>query len=162
MKIRRAVKRDIPGINELLRQVLTVHHNGRPDLFKGDAKKYTDEELSDLLDDGSRPVFVAADSGERVLGYAFCVFKQHVNDNILTDIKTLYIDDLCVEETCRGQHIGQRLYEYVLAFAREQGCYNVTLNVWECNPNAKRFYEKCGLVPQKTEMEMLLQAEQPR
>lgn len=162
MKIRRAVKRDIPGINELLRQVQTVHHNGRPDLFKGDAKKYTDEELSDLLDDDSKPVFVAADDGERVLGYAFCVFKQHVNDNILTDIKTLYIDDLCVEETCRGQRIGQSLYEHVLAFAREQGCYNVTLNVWECNPGAKRFYEKCGLAPRKTEMEKLLQTEQPR
>lgn len=89
-------------------------------------------------------------------GYVFCVLQEHSNDNILTDIKTLYIDDLCVEETCREQNIGQRLYEYVLNFAKEEGCYNVTLNVWICNPGAQRFYEKCGLVPQKIGMEKIL------
>lgn len=148
--------RDMSEINRLLRQVLTVHHNGRPDLFKGDVKKYTDGELADLIGDDRRPIFVADDGGH-VLGYAFCVFQQNVNNNILTDIKTLYIDDLCVDETCRGQHIGSSLYGYVLAYAKEQGCYNVTLNVWECNTGAKRFYEKCGLVPQKTGMEKILQ-----
>lgn len=156
MIIRRAQMRDMSEINQLLRQVLTVHHNGRPDLFKSDAKKYTDEELTALIGDDRKPVFVAEDGG-RVLGYAFCVFQQKENDNILTDVKSLYIDDLCVEETCRGQHIGSSLYEYVLTYAREQGCYNVTLNVWECNAAAKRFYEKCGLVPQKTGMEKILQ-----
>lgn len=156
MTIRRAGKQDMEGIDRLLSQVLTVHHNGRPDLFKADVRKYTDEELYKILQDDGRPVFVAVDETLGVLGYAFCIFKQYPDDNILTDIKTLYIDDLCVEEACRGQHVGRQLYEYVLAFAREQGCYNVTLNVWECNPGAKKFYEKCGLVPQKTGMEKIL------
>ena len=84
------------------------------------------------------------------------MFKPSVTENLLPDIKTLYIDDLCVDEACRGQHIGRSLYEFVLAFAKKQGCYNVTLNVWECNTGAKRFYEKCGLVPQKTGMEKIL------
>lgn len=156
MMIRRAVKQDMEGINRLLRQVLDVHHEGRPDLFKADAKKYTDGELGGIIQDDSRPVFVAVDEASRVLGYAFCIFRQYPDDNILTDIKTLYIDDLCVDDACRGQHVGKRLYEHVLGFAREQGCYNVTLNVWECNQGAKRFYEKCGLVPQKTGMEKIL------
>ena len=91
-----------------------------------------------------------------VLGYAFCVFQQKLGDNILTDIKTLYIDDLCVDEKARGQHIGKSLYEYVLNFARESGCYNVTLNVWACNESARKFYEKCGLKPQKYGMETIL------
>ena len=156
MIIRRGEERDLIGINRLLSQVLTVHHTGRPDLFKRDTKKYTDGELLAILRDDERPVFVAVDADERVLGYAFCVFQQHVNDNILTDIRTLYIDDLCVDEQIRGRHIGSRLYEYVLNFAEKQGCYNVTLNVWECNQGAKKFYEKCGLVPQKTGMEKIL------
>ncbi|MBO5281824.1 MAG: GNAT family N-acetyltransferase [Lachnospiraceae bacterium] len=155
MQIRRAQEKDMEGINRLLYQVLTVHHNGRPDLFKGDAKKYTDQELAELIRDDTRPIFVGAEE-DRVLGYAFCVFQQHKEDNILTDIKTLYIDDLCVEESCRGQHIGRQLYEYVLDFARRQGCYNVTLNVWACNPAAQKFYESCGLVPQKIGMEKIL------
>lgn len=156
MEIRRAQEKDMEGINRLLCQVLMVHHKGRPDLFKGNVKKYTDQELAALIKDDSRPIFVGVDEREQVLGYAFCVFQQHIDDNILTDIKTLYIDDLCVEENCRGQHIGRQLYEYVLDFARGQGCYNVTLNVWSCNPTAQRFYEKCGLVPQKIGMEKIL------
>ena len=156
MVIRRAKNTDMPGINQLLEQVLMVHHNGRPDLFKSGAKKYTDEELVEIIRDDSKPIFVAVDEADKVLGYAFCVFQQHINNNILTDVKTLYIDDLCVEEALRGQHIGKQLYEYVLAFAKDQGCYNVTLNVWACNESAMRFYEKCGLVPQKVGMEKIL------
>ena len=156
MKIRQAENKDLNGINKLLGQVLMVHHNGRPDLFKANAKKYTDEEIFEIIADEKRPVFVAVDESDMVLGYAFCIFKQLPNDNILTDIKTLYIDDLCVDENFRGQHIGKRLYEYVVQFAKESGCYNLTLNVWACNESAKKFYEARGLVPQKIGMECIL------
>lgn len=156
MHIRRADEKDIKGLNRLLCQVLTVHHNGRPDLFKGNVKKYTDEELKEILVDDSKPIFVAVDDTDYVLGYAFCVFQQHIGNNILTDVKTLYIDDLCVDENIRGQHIGSQLYEYVLAYAKDHGCYNVTLNVWTCNEGAMKFYEKCGMKPQKIGMETIL------
>lgn len=156
MKIRRAQEKDMPRIDELLTQVNLVHHRGRPDLFRYGTRKYTDEELRALLKDEGRPIFVAVDEEDRVLGYAFCVFQQHIGHNILTDIKTLYIDDLCVDETLRGQHIGSALYDAVLDFARESGCYNVTLNVWSCNPAAMRFYESRGLKPQKVGMEVIL------
>lgn len=156
MEIRRAEIKDMEGIDRLLCQVLMVHHNGRPDLFKPDAKKYTDEQLKEIIADDDRPIFVGTDEQGRVLGYAFCIMQQHKNDNILTDIKTLYIDDLCVEEELRGQHIGRQIYEYVLKYAKSCGCYNVTLNVWNCNPPAMAFYEKCGLVPYKVGMEKIL------
>ena len=152
--IRRAKNSDIPKILDLLEQVCMVHHNIRPDLFKGPATKYTEDELKAIIANDQTPVFVYVD--EEVKGYAFCIFKQYVNDNIPTDIKTLYIDDLCVDETLRGQHIGKDLYEYVLQFAREQGCYNVTLNVWAGNDSAISFYEKRGLKPQKIGMEVIL------
>ncbi|MBQ5544630.1 MAG: GNAT family N-acetyltransferase [Clostridia bacterium] len=155
MMIRRAKQSDIPAVSELLRQVCNVHHHGRPDLFQPDGTKYTAEQLSDILKDDSRPIFVVVDSDE-VTGYAFCMFKQYLNDTCVTDIRTLYIDDLCVDENRRGQHIGRQLYEYVLQFAKESGCYNVTLNVWCCNPGAMQFYERCGLVPQKIGMEKIL------
>ena len=74
----------------------------------------------------------------------------------MTDIKTLYIDDLCVDENSRGQNIGKNLYNHVIAFAKENECYNVTLNVWSCNESAIKFYEKCGLRPQKIGMETIL------
>ena len=155
MNIRHAEARDLPALNRLLCQVLNVHHTGRPDIFKAGAKKYTDGELLEILKDEKRPVFVAEDE-EDVLGYAFCVFIRHENNNILTDIKTLYIDDLCVDERTRGTGVGRALYDYVVAFAKREGCYNLTLNVWACNESAIRFYEKQGLRPQKIGMETIL------
>lgn len=156
MEIRKALPKDIPGLHRLLSQVLEIHHQGRPDLFKTGVRKYTDEELAHLLQDENRPIFAAIDESGQVLGYAFCTFQQYKDDNIFTPVKTLYIDDLCVDEACRGQHLGRQLYDHVLAFARAQGCYNVTLNVWAFNESALRFYESCGLKPQKTGMETIL------
>ena len=156
MNIRRAEAKDMEGINRLLLQVCLVHHNGRPDLFKYGAKKYTDEELTEIIHNDKTPIFVAVDEENRVKGYVFCIFQQYIDNNILTDIKTLYIDDLCVDENSRGQHIGKQLYEYVVAYAKEQECYNVTLNVWALNESAVSFYEACGLVPQKIGMEKIL------
>ena len=155
MYIRRAKDTDLPAVNRLLSQVLTVHHRGRPDLFKAGTKKYTDPELLALFADDTRPIFVAEEEGA-VLGYAFCVFVCHRQDNILTDVKTLYIDDLCVDETTRGKGVGKALYRYVTDFAKEQGCYNLTLNVWACNQKAMGFYEAMGLSPQKVGMEQIL------
>ena len=154
--IRRAEEKDMDRVLELLVQVNMVHHLARPDLFNGPATKYTREELRDIFRSDDTPVFVWTDDGDRVQGYAFCIMKQAVNDHILTDIRTLYIDDLCVDENQRGKHIGSALYNHVLDYARQSGCYNVTLNVWSCNPSALKFYEKCGLTPQKIGMEKIL------
>ena len=153
--IRRAEKKDIPKLEDLLRQVDLVHHRGRPDIFKI-GQKYSADELSAMLEDGERPILVCVDETDCVLGYCFCIYQQHTDNSVLTDIKTLYIDDLCVDETLRGRHIGRELYNAALDLARESGCYNLTLNVWSCNPSAIRFYESCGLVPQKIGMEIIL------
>ena len=153
--IRHAQPKDIPQIGNLLTQVNLVHYTGRPDIFKP-ARKYTDEELIAILSDSDRPILVWTDENDVTCGYAFCVFQQHKNSNLMTDIKTLYIDDLCVDENMRGKHIGKELFEAVVAFAKENGCYNLTLNVWSCNESALRFYEKCGLLPQKIGMEKIL------
>jgi ribosomal protein S18 acetylase RimI-like enzyme len=155
MEIRRAEFGDIEGILKLLVQVNMVHHNGRPDLFKGPTTKYSDIELKELVLDDTRPIFVCVE-GKEVLGHAFCVFQEHKEERLLEDCKTLYIDDICVDEAKRGAHVGQKLYRYVEDFARREGCHNITLNVWECNPGAKAFYEAMGMGVQKTGMEKLL------
>ena len=153
--VRRAGTRDIPAILNLLVQVDMVHHNGRPDLFKGPATKYTAGELERILADEETPVFVCTDEQDRVLGHGFCVM-QHSGGQLLVEHTTLYIDDICVDEAARGQVVGRALYEHILDFAREKGAYNVTLNVWSCNPGAMSFYEKLGLTPYKVGMEKIL------
>lgn len=153
--IRRANQDDIPQIDKLLYEVHKVHSDIRPDLFVPGEKKYTDKELEAIIADDKTPVFVAENDG-RILGYAFCIFKQDLKSRSVTDIKTLYIDDLCVDENTRGMHIGTKLYEYVLDFAKKSNCYNVTLNVWTGNDNAIKFYEHIGLKVQKIGMEKIL------
>ncbi len=155
--IRRAEKRDIPDIDRLLYEVNNVHADGRSDLFRHDCKKYTDEELEVIIKDDKRPVFVLTDqSDERVYGYCFCIMEVYENDHNMVDRKTLYIDDLCVDEEKRGEHIGSQLYNFVLEFAKREGCYNVTLNVWSLNDKAKKFYDAMGLRPYKVGMEKIL------
>lgn len=161
MRIRKAREKDIERINELLYQVCMIHHQGRPDLFKAGARKYSEQQLIDILNDEKTPVLAAVDDDDRLLGYAFCVFKEVRNDNILTDNKSLYIDDLCVDERFRGKGIGGALYRAVKAFALEHGCDSLTLNVWSCNTAALAFYQQCGFTPQKTVMEEKIRFEKP-
>ena len=153
--IREAKEKDIPKISDLLSQVCLVHHNGRPDIFKV-GRKYSEDELRELIGDKERPILVYTDEDDRVLGYCFCIFQQHKDNSVLTDIKTLYIDDLCVDESLRGRHIGKALYEAAVGLAKDSGCYNLTLNVWSCNPSAMKFYEAQGMLAQKVYMELVL------
>jgi ribosomal protein S18 acetylase RimI-like enzyme len=153
LNIRRATERDLPQINQLLYQVHRLHAEGRPDIFRLGNKKYTDGELKQILVNDQTPIFVATDETDTALGYAFCIYEETRGNPSLQDRKTLYIDDLCVDETLRGQHIGQSLYRYVLAEAERNDCAAVTLNVWCLNAGAMRFYEKCGMTPLKIVME---------
>lgn len=152
--VRRAQEKDIPAVTELLRQVNLVHHEGRPDLFKK-ATKYTPDELREIFRNDSTPVFVA-EKDSRVVGHGFCILQRPENTRMLTDILTLYIDDICVDESERGKNAGRTIYEHIVSYARLLGCYNVTLNVWTCNPGAVKFYESLGLEPYKTGMEKIL------
>ena len=155
LSIRRAEEKDIAGLQHLLEQVNRVHHEGRPDLFKL-TTKYSEDDLKVLLQQEHFPVFVALDEEGTVLGHAFCQIIEHKGERLLEDIKTLYIDDICVDEHARRKAIGKRLYAAVLAYAQEIGCYNVTLNVWECNPGACAFYRSLGMQTQKYGMETIL------
>ena len=154
--IRRAAEKDLPMVNELLRQVLTVHADGRPDLFIHGTKKYSDAELLELFADDSRPIFVSTDENDEVMGYAFCVLEEVKDANNLRDMKSVYIDDICVDEKQRGKGVASGLYQYVRQFAKEIGCYHITLNVWTFNPGARKFYEAMGMQPLKTVMEDIL------
>ena len=155
IEIRRAKEGDVGDIARLLYEVHKVHSDLRPDLFKAGAKKYTDKELERIISDDKTPVFVAQKNDE-IVGYVFCIHQQFVNSNNMTDIKALYIDDLCVDKAMRGKCIGKMLYDYVVKYAKENEFYNITLNVWADNKNAFEFYKKIGLKIQKIGMEKIL------
>ena len=156
MQIRQAQTCDIGRLTDLLQQVLELHAALRPDIFISGTTKYTPEELEKILQNPQTPVFVAVDGEDRVLGYAFCILKRQPFSTNMHDFKSLFIDDLCVDNACRGQHIGNSLFAYVKDYAKSIGCYDLTLNVWAGNTSARQFYEKLGMFEKERQMELLL------
>ena len=151
--IRNAKLEDIPAINTLLRQVLDVHAEGRPDIFKKGTAKYSDEKLIGIIENPNTPIFVAVNTQGDVIGYAFCQYRIIQGSPMLHDVKYCYIDDLCVDKTLRGQGIGTQLYEHVKQQAQKDGYSAIRLNVWCLNESAIRFYSKLGLTPLSMIME---------
>ena len=156
MEIRFATEQDVGGILELLRQVGQIHHEGRPDLFRAGAQKYGPSQVLALLNSSKTPIFVAVEE-EKVLGYGFCKVKTQEKDPIFCDSTELYIDDICVDENHRGQHIGTAIYQEIMRYAKMRRCHNVTLNVWCFNESAMKFYESLGMKPQRIFMETVLE-----
>ena len=156
MEIRPAFESDIPTLLALLDQVGEVHHRIRPDIFRAGARKYDREALAELLEAENRIIYVAEEGG-KVLGYCFCQFVRHHRDSVMTDRRELYIDDLCVDENCRGMGVGKALYDHVCGWAKVQGFNFVTLNVWSGNDSAMAFYESRGMKPRKIYMEYALE-----
>lgn len=156
MTIRRATAQDIPALQSLLQDILKVHHQIRPDLFKAEGSKYSDVQLEALLADAKTPVFVYADHSGQILGHLFLQLKELEESSVAYATKNLYIDDLCVSEKARGQQLGQKLYDFALAYAKENGCDRITLNVWNANERAVRFYERQGMAARETKMELKL------
>lgn len=157
MTIRLATEQDIPRLQELLQQILWVHHEARPDLFQEKGSKFIDAELKELLVDKQKPVFVYEDETGQIMAHLFLVI-QEITENQAPQVahKTLFIDDLCVDAVARGQKLGEKLYQFALDYARKEGCYNLTLHVWNDNKGALRFYERQGMKPKHTEMEVIL------
>ena len=156
MTIRRANENDIPKIIDLLGQVLQIHAEIRPDIFIPGTTKYTNAELSQMLKDETKPIYVAADENDTCVGYAFCQIREQPFSNNMVQFKSLFIDDLCVDKNTRGQHIGEKLFEHVKNEAKRLGCYEVTLNVWAGNTSAEKFYEKMGLKTKERQLEYIL------
>ena len=154
--IRKAEERDIPRIIELLGQVLQIHADIRPDIFISGTTKYTADELKEFLKNEENPIYVAVNKADVCVGYAFCQLREQPFSNNMVPFKSLFIDDLCVDQQERGQHIGESLFNYVKNEAKRLGCYEVTLNVWAGNTSAEKFYEKMGMKTKERQMEYIL------
>ncbi|WP_279572752.1 GNAT family N-acetyltransferase [Volucribacter amazonae] len=152
--IRLATLADIPALNDLLQDILHVHHQARPDIFNASGQKFSETELVERLNDPDNPVFVYELAGQ-VVGHLFCELSMPTGD-VLKPVKTLFIDDLCVASSARGQKIGEQLYQFAVDYAKQQGCYHLTLDVWADNVRAVQFYERLGMKPQKLRMEKIL------
>lgn len=156
MIIRRAQVKDIPAIIKLLSQVLEIHASIRPDIFKPRTTKYTNDELAKLIKDDQKPIYVAVNDEDEVLGYVFTQLQEQPFSTNMVQFKSIFIDDLCVDSAARSHGVGRALLDFVKEEGKRLGCYEITLNVWAGNDSAIRFYEKNGLKTKETTMEYIL------
>lgn len=158
IEIREAAENDMAGLISLLYQVHDIHAAQRPDIFMKGMKKFSEEELMEAISSKESMIFVAADENGEVLGHLFCEIQVTENKKTpsLCDRKALFVDDLCVDEKKRGMKIGEKLFEYAKNVAKSNGCDSITLNIWNFNEPALRFYERIGFSPLKTVMEQRL------
>jgi len=150
--IRPAKKEDYPGIRALLLQIAGLHHKLRPDLFLPQVKLSQEDFLERLETAPQNPIVVALAEGE-IVGHLFAEVKHLEEHACKTGRCVFYIDDLCVNEACRGQGAGRRLMEEAEALARLHQCETLELNVYQCNESAVRFYERLGFAPQRLTLE---------
>ncbi|MCC9892278.1 GNAT family N-acetyltransferase, partial [Streptococcus agalactiae] len=120
--IRRAKEKDLPAIAELLKQILVLHHGVRPDIFHTRGSKFSKEQLKEMLIDESKPIFVYESDEGKVVAHLFLQLQEK-RDLPRKSFKTLYIDDLCIDEEVRGQQIGQKLMDFARQYAKKHGCY---------------------------------------
>ena len=154
--VRPAKKEDHPAAERLLRQIAQLHADLRPDIFRPASQKYDKLQFAALLRNKNSPILVAQDEHGEVLGYAMLQVKTIRKSPVFCPRQFLYVDDLCVDETARGQGIGMALMEGVRNLAKERGIKTIQLNVWERNESAIKFYERLGFQTQRRGLEMII------
>ena len=67
-----------------------------------------------------------------------------------------YIDEFCVDESCRRQGIATAMVDFIRQYAKEKGLRRIELNMWEFNRDALAFYEAAGFRTYRRYMEMFI------
>lgn len=155
--VRTAVPEDRERIRPLQQEIADLHHEGRPDLFKTEARFFNEEDFAARLSDPYHTVLIAETENGEVVGYAFAWVIEYRNHPTYMDFDTFYIDDICVLKAYRRMGIGKRLFERCRTIAMEKKCRNIDLGVWHFNREAIAFYESCGMTERIRRMEYRLE-----
>lgn len=131
---------DREAVNALAKQIHEQHVSWRPDIYESAPELYTEERFRDAVQ--QRQLYVAR-IGEVVAGYVLLIIKNYDAPGHVRR-KVMVVEELCVEELCRGQGIGTEIMEHVYALARAFRCTDLQLGVYPQNDAAVSFYQKCG------------------
>jgi GNAT superfamily N-acetyltransferase len=131
--IREGRKEDIPGTLRLIQELAEFE--------KAPEQVHVTEEQLENDGFGENPLyglFVAEDAGN-LLGIALYYYRYSTWKG-----KTLFLEDIVVQQNMRGLGIGQELFNQVIRKASEEKCYRMSWQVLDWNEQAITFYEKYG------------------
>ena len=145
MEIRDMESKDYPEIDRLMKELHELHVKGRPDLYTELEHPYSREEFEKIV---SNPEIIAILAEEKSVVIGLCIGTLRKKSGMV-EMKTMYIEDLIVDRNFRGKGIASQLYEEMEERGRNTGAKRLDLMVWEFNSDARRFYEKQGMRPQR-------------
>ncbi len=134
MKIRKASRRDLPGIVALITRLAEFEKLPPPDASA--IRRFERHGF------GKHPYFhvLVVEEGSRLIGYAFYFFMY----STFLARPTLYLEDLFVLPECRGQGLGKKLMRRLAGMAQKLGCGRMEWSVLDWNKKAIRFYDRLG------------------
>lgn len=80
--------------------------------------------------------------GDTLAAYLKLNFDKHPQG--LSSSQTVQVERLYVEPGLQGRRLGERMLDFAFEKATERGVEWLWLSVWQENPPAVRFYERCG------------------
>ena len=147
--LRPARPEDWKILNDLCRQVHTLHVNWRPDIFQNVDVPYPTQYL---LEDIKSDAIYCAEVDDRVVGMVR-IYTWSANGAGSVPSKVMDIDDITIDEHYRHQGIGQRIMADLKEIAAQRGCNDLQLSVYPQNDGAVAFYQKCGFAIQSISMQ---------
>lgn len=120
--IRPAAPSDAPGIAEL-----EIETSGHP---------WSKESILHDITESNIAVVISAELDDKLVGYA----------DVWNIAGEGQLNNIAVTGAARGNHIGQKMMEYLFDALRESGATEMSLEVRVSNTAARRMYEKLGFV----------------
>lgn len=139
---------DREAVNAMAKQVHVMHVQWRPDIYEMVEEMYSEERFLNAVKD--RQLYVAKIDGI-VVGYVLTKIRSYDWHGVVKR-KVMLIDEVCVEEACRGQGIGKEMMADIHALAKAFGCSDIQLGVYPQNDSAVGFYQKCGFTIRSIDM----------
>ncbi|MCE6989349.1 GNAT family N-acetyltransferase [Dyadobacter sp. CY323] len=122
---------DIPAIFELVKE-LAVYERALNQVTNN-VEKMTRDYNEKLYD------FFVAESDSKIIGLSLYYFRYSTWKG-----KRLYMEDIIVTESMRGNGIGKILFDATVSAAKQTGCTGMLWQVLDWNTSAVGFYRKYG------------------
>jgi ribosomal protein S18 acetylase RimI-like enzyme len=142
--IRRAVAADLPAVVVLLEEIDDFHRRALPWLLRKVDEPRSTEFLDSFVSKDDHAMFLGVGADGSLAGVVYMLLRQPARVPIVRPTVAAEIDTLVVASAFRRQHVGTRLVEAALGWAKASGATRTELGVYEFNEAARGFWASVG------------------
>jgi ribosomal protein S18 acetylase RimI-like enzyme len=150
--VRKATIDDLPALT-VLNEGLFNEDAGTRDPFVDLGWSGREAYLLALVDDGERNIIWVADDGGQVVGFLVARLKD---GNDVRPVSSAELESLYIQQDRRNGGHGAALVQHFLGWAKEAGAGRAVVHAYTANTAAIRFYERFGMRPKSTMLDLAL------